>query len=96
MSPARIEEAEDEIAHLLVRIYEIHEIVIAETGGLPGLRDAALLHAAVARPFRIPRVVHAGVPRRIRLGGNSGRESSAITVATFIPTPPFSGSRRHE
>lgn len=40
-----------EIADLLVRVYEIHEILIAETGGLPGLRDAGLLHAAVARPF---------------------------------------------
>src|SRR5213594_926541 len=41
----------DEIAHLLVRVYEIHEIIIAETGGMSGLREAALLHSAVARPF---------------------------------------------
>lgn len=41
----------DVIGHLLVRIYEIHEVIIATTGGLPGLRDGALLHAAVARPF---------------------------------------------
>jgi len=39
------------IARLLVRVYQIHEVSIAETGGLPGLRDARLLHAAVARPF---------------------------------------------
>ena len=26
-------------------------MVIAETGGWPGLRDGAMLHAAVARPF---------------------------------------------
>jgi len=51
MSEAQFEEREDEIAHLLVRVYEIHEIIIAETGGLPGLRDGAMLHAAVARPF---------------------------------------------
>lgn len=51
MSEAEFEERADEIAHLLVRVYEIHEIIIAETGGLLGLRDAAMLHAAVARPF---------------------------------------------
>lgn len=37
---------------MLVRVYEIHGRVIAHGGGgLEGLRDAALLHAAVARPF---------------------------------------------
>ena len=41
----------DEIGNLLVRVYEIHEFVIVETVGLPGLRDAAMLHSAVARPF---------------------------------------------
>ncbi len=41
----------DEIGHLLVRVYEIHEAVLAETGGIVGLRDATMLHAAVARPF---------------------------------------------
>lgn len=41
----------DEVANLLVRVYEIHETIITETGGLPGLRDATMLHAAVARPF---------------------------------------------
>lgn len=39
------------IADLLLRVYEIHERVIAKTGGLEGLRDGAMLHAAVARPF---------------------------------------------
>ncbi len=51
MSEAQFEQRANEIAHLLVRVYEIHEIIIAETGGLPGLRDAAMLHSAVARPF---------------------------------------------
>src|SRR5437667_8390654 len=51
MPEKEIDETADEIAHLLVRVYEIHEVVIAETGGLIGLRDAALLHSAVARPF---------------------------------------------
>jgi len=41
----------DEIADLLVRVYEIHESIIARTGGIPGLREAAMLHSAVARPF---------------------------------------------
>jgi death on curing protein len=39
------------IADLLVRVYEFHERMIATTGGIEGLRDAASLHAAVARPF---------------------------------------------
>lgn len=42
---------ENEVADLLVRIYEMHEAIITETGGLAGLRDGARLHAAVARPF---------------------------------------------
>ena len=38
----------DEVAELLVRVYEIHDVVVEETGGMPGLREASLLHAAVA------------------------------------------------
>lgn len=45
------EERADEVANLLVRVYEIHEVIIAETGGLIGLRDGLMLHSAVARPF---------------------------------------------
>jgi hypothetical protein len=42
----------DVIGRLLVSVYEIHERVIARGGGgLEGIRDAGLLHAAVARPF---------------------------------------------
>ncbi len=41
----------DEIGNLLVRVYEIHEYIIAESGGIVGLREAAMLHAAVSRPF---------------------------------------------
>jgi len=51
MAEMRIEDRADEVANLLVRVYEVHEVIIAETGGLPGLREAALLHSAVARPF---------------------------------------------
>lgn len=51
MSENQIKERADEIANLLVRVYEIHEFIITETGGLPGFREATLLHAAVARPF---------------------------------------------
>jgi death-on-curing protein len=39
------------IAELVVQIYNIHEVIIEESGGLEGLRDGAMLHAAVARPF---------------------------------------------
>jgi death-on-curing protein len=40
------------IGRLLVRVYEIHARIIARSGGgLEGLRDGTLLHAAVARPF---------------------------------------------
>ncbi|MBC6952215.1 type II toxin-antitoxin system death-on-curing family toxin [candidate division KSB1 bacterium] len=45
------QERANEVANLLVRVYEMHEVIVAETGGLPGLRDANALHAAVARPF---------------------------------------------
>jgi hypothetical protein len=42
----------DVIGRLLVRVYEIHKRVLARGGGgLEGIRDAAMLHAAVARPF---------------------------------------------
>ena len=53
MSPTEslLPEQAEEVAELLVRVYEIHEVVIGEAGGLPGLREASLLHAAVARPF---------------------------------------------
>ena len=44
-------ERTEEVGELLIRVYEIHEVVIEEAGGLPGLREASLLHAAVARPF---------------------------------------------
>jgi death-on-curing protein len=45
-------DAADVIGRLLVRGYEIHERVITRGGGgLEGMRDATLLHAAVARPF---------------------------------------------
>ena len=42
----------DVIGRLLIRVYEIHERGIARGGGgLEGIRDAVLLHPAVARPF---------------------------------------------
>jgi death-on-curing protein len=39
------------IADLLLRVYEIHDRIIIQTGGLEGLRDGTMLHAAIARPF---------------------------------------------
>jgi death-on-curing protein len=41
----------DRVAELVVQIYTLHEVAITTTGGIDGLRDGALLHAAVARPF---------------------------------------------
>ncbi len=41
----------NDVAEMVVQIYAIHEAVIAENGGLQGLRDGTMLHAAVARPF---------------------------------------------
>ena len=38
-------------AEFVVQIYSTHETIIEESGGLVGLRDGAMLHAAVARPF---------------------------------------------
>jgi hypothetical protein len=35
------EDRADQIARLLARTYEIHEVIIAETGGIQGLRYAA-------------------------------------------------------
>jgi hypothetical protein len=51
MSDEPTYERVNEVANLLVRVYEMHEAIIVETGGVPGLRDATLLHSAVARPF---------------------------------------------
>jgi death-on-curing protein len=46
------EDYSDVIGRLLVRVYEIHKRVLAKGGGgLEGILDAAMLHAAVARPF---------------------------------------------
>lgn len=45
------EQAAEDVGHLIVQVYAIHEVVIQETGGMEGLRDGAMLHAAVARPF---------------------------------------------
>jgi death-on-curing protein len=40
------------IGRLLMSVYEIHERLIdSSRGELEGIRDAGLLHAAVARPF---------------------------------------------
>lgn len=43
----------DAIGKLIVQVYAIHEAAIEETGGMEGLHDGAMLHAAVARPFAI-------------------------------------------
>jgi death-on-curing protein len=45
------EQRANHIAELVVQIYAIHEVMLQQSGGIPGLRDGAMLHAAVARPF---------------------------------------------
>ncbi len=45
------EQQADWIAELVVQIYAIHEVMLQQSGGIPGLRDGTMLHAAVARPF---------------------------------------------
>ncbi|MBI1922849.1 hypothetical protein HYR99_01225 [Candidatus Poribacteria bacterium] len=59
MSEIQTEDRADEVANLLVRVYEIHELIITETGGLSGFREATLLHSAVARSFATLGVVFA-------------------------------------
>jgi death-on-curing protein len=75
-----------EVADLLVRIYEMHEVIIAESGGLSGLRDATVLHAAVARPWA-------------SFGGQelypSDFEKAAALFHSFIKSHPFmDGTKR--
>ncbi len=42
----------DVVGRLLVRVYEIHTAVLEKGGGgIEEMRDAAMLHSAVARPF---------------------------------------------
>lgn len=45
------EQQANRIAELVVQIYAIHEVMLQQSGGIAGLRDGAMLHAAVARPF---------------------------------------------
>lgn len=40
-----------DVADVVLSVYEMHHEVISSTGGLPGLRDTQMLHAACARPF---------------------------------------------
>ncbi len=41
----------DQVAELVVQVYDLHEFAISDSGGMEGLRNSAMLHAAVARPF---------------------------------------------
>ena len=45
------DDVKDHVVDLVLSVYQIHETVLAQTGGIPGLLDAAMLHAVVARPF---------------------------------------------
>ncbi len=52
MTASDSEHPADIIGRLLVRVYEIHARILDQGGGgVEGIRDAAMLHAAVARPF---------------------------------------------
>ncbi len=52
MTRSDTEHPADVIGRLLVRAYEIHARVLEKGGGgIEGIRDADMLHAAVARPF---------------------------------------------
>jgi hypothetical protein len=51
MPEKHADELADQVAKLLMQVYEIHDNIINATGGLPGLRDATVLHAAAARPY---------------------------------------------
>jgi len=44
-------ETKGQVGDLVLSVYQIHEAVLAQNGGVPGLRDAAMLHAAVPPPF---------------------------------------------
>lgn len=39
-------QAAEDVGQLLVQVYAIHGVVIQETGGMEGLHDAAMMHAA--------------------------------------------------
>ena len=52
MTRAGLDHPADIIGRLLVRIYELHAAILEKGGGgIEGIRDAAMLHAAIARPF---------------------------------------------
>lgn len=52
MTPPDSDRYADLVGRLLVRVYEIHGIVLEKGGGgIEGLREPDMLHAAVSRPF---------------------------------------------
>ena len=74
------------VAQLLIEVYAIHDVVIQETGGLEGLRDAAMLHAAVARPF----ATYAGEP----LYGDDFTQAAALMHSLIKSHPFLDGTKR--
>lgn len=79
-------DAKGQIADLVLSVYQIHEAVLAQTGGIPGLRDAAMLHAAVARPF----ATFSGEPLY-----PSDLEKAAAMFHSLIKSHPFvDGTKR--
>jgi death-on-curing protein len=84
-----IEETEsltETVGQLIAQVYSIHETVIAESGGMEGLRDGAMLHAAIARPF----VTFAGVDLY-----SDDFEKAAALFHSLIKSHPFlDGTKR--
>jgi len=74
------------VAQLLIEVYAIHDVVIQETGGLEGLRDAAMLHAAVARPF----ATFTGEP----LYGDDFMQAAALFHSLIKSHPFLDGTKR--
>ena len=80
------DDAKGRVADLVLSVYQIHEAVLAETGGIPGWRDAAMLHAAVARPF----ATFGGEPLYA-----SDLEQAAALFHSLIKSHPFlDGTKR--
>ena len=79
-------ETKGQIADLVLSVYQIHEAVLEQTGGMPGLRDAAMLHAAVARPF----ATFGGAPLYV-----SEFDQAAALFHSLIKSHPFlDGTKR--
>ncbi len=74
------------VGQLIAQVYAIHEAVIGESGGMAGLRDGPMLHAAVARPF----ATFAGVD----LYGDDFEKAAALFHSLIKSHPFMDGTKR--